>query len=306
MDKYYKVLGLTPKASKEEVKKAYRALSKKFHPDVNQNDPKAEEKFKEISEAYENITKGKKQKIVNEPDFNFVRKGRDKKLIVELTLEEAYFGGVKPINFMVKDKCQTCDGLGGHNPTTCNQCNGQGFVMAGQGVNVAFPCMNCGGSGVLFSQMCNNCSGQGTVNKKETVNIQIPKGLSKDEVLIEEGVGDYVRGGKKGNVYFFFEIKPHNTYKLEGLNLIRKIKVPILKLMLGGDFNVTTLDGEVKIKIPKLCQIDKKFRLKGKGFNGKMGSGDLMLEVEPLMPKELNKEEESKILELQNSENFKV
>jgi molecular chaperone DnaJ len=314
MKEYYDILGLNEGANEEEVKKAYRKMSKKYHPDLNPNNPEAEEKFKKVAEAYEILTGKQKPKNQGNPfggnpfgGFNPFQRGSAKarpiKVIVDLELEEAYYGGKKIINFNSTEPCGKCNGEGGFQPQTCNQCGGNGHIQQGP---FMFACTNCGGQGKLFKSVCYTCNGNGSVRSTRTTEIDLPKGTTEDSFFTMPNSGDYVRGAQRGDIHFFIKIKPHHTYELDGLNLKRKLDVPILDILLGVDSEFDTLDGAVKIKIPKLSEMNKTFRLKGKGFiDGSTGIiGDLYVTLNPTVPKELSEVEEIKIKELKTYPNF--
>lgn len=306
MNKYYKILGIKEGSSQEEVKKAYRKLSKQYHPDLNPNNKEAEEKFKQVVEAYEILTgkqKPKNQNPFGGNPFNGMRKARPLKLIIELTLEEVYHGTTKNINYYINDICDKCNGEGGFDPVTCNQCNGHGHIQQGPFV---FMCNNCGGEGKFYKNKCNTCNGSGTLKKRNTVEITIPKGTTDNTIFTQPNMGDFVKDGTRGDVYFSIKIKPHQVYKLEGLDLKRKLDVNFIDILLGVEKEFETLDGKVKIKIPKLSEMNKTFRLKNKGFkDGSINvSGDMYITLNPILPKELNSLEEDKLRELKTLLNF--
>lgn len=307
MNEYYKILGIKEGSTKEEIKKAYRTLSKKYHPDLNPSNKEAEENFKKVSEAYEILTG--KQKPKNQEPFGgnpfdqTTYKARPLKLVIELTLEEAYHGVTKTINYYINDICQKCDGEGGFDPITCNQCGGHGRVRQGP---FAFVCNNCGGSGKLYKNVCYTCSGRGVTKKQNEVEITIPKGTTDNSVFTYPNVGDYIKGGSRGDVYFIIKIKTHKTYTLEGLNLKRKLNIPFIDILLGIEKEFETLDGKIKIKIPKLSEMNKTFRLKNKGFTDVSTgiSGDMYVTLNPILPKELSNVEEDKLRQLKTLPNF--
>jgi len=307
MKEYYKILGLKDGSSKEEVKKSYRKLSKKYHPDLNPNNKEAEEKFKKISEAYEILIGKQKPKKPNpfsgNPFTQKMYKARPLKLVIELTLEEAYHGTLKTINYNINNICQKCDGVGGFEPMTCNQCHGVGHIQQGPFISM---CNNCGGSGNIFKSACYSCNGKGVAKKRNSVEVKIPKGTTNETVFTQPGVGDYVKGGDRGDVYFFIKIKQHKTYSLEGINLKRKLEVPFIDILLGTEKEFETLDSKIRIKIPKLSEMNKTFRLKNKGFiDGSTGvSGDMLITLKPILPKELNSIEEEKLKQLKKLPNF--
>ena len=306
MKQYYEILGLKEGSTQEEIKKAYRTLSKKFHPDLNPENKESEEKFKKISEAYEILTG--KQKPKNENPFGGGFRSRFKakplKMVLNLSLEEAYHGCKKRMNYTIKEPCKKCDGQGGFDPQICNQCGGVGHIRQG---HFAFVCHNCGGNGRFFKAVCYSCGGRAVVNTTTHIDIEIPKGTTEDSIFSYPSVGDHISGGEQGDVYLIIKLKPHEIYQLEGLNLKRKIDVPLLDIILGTEKEFDTLDGKVKIKIPRLSELNKTFRLKGKGFvdNSIRVSGDLYVTLNPTTPKELTKEEEELINQLKLSDNFK-
>lgn len=307
MKEYYDILGLKQGANDEEVKKAYRTLSKKYHPDLNPDNKEAEEKFKQIVEAYEILTGKQKPKDQNPFNFNPFANRRYKanplKLVVELQLEEAYKGIQKIINYHINDVCGKCNGEGGFEPINCNQCGGNGHIQNGPFV---FMCNNCGGNGRLFKKVCYPCAGNGLIKSTKSIEVTIPKGTTEGSIFSYQNIGNNIKGGERGDVYFIIRILQHKIYQLEGLNLKRKIDVPLLDILLGTEKEFETLDSNVKIKIPKLSEMNKTFRLKGKGFvDGATNiAGDMYVTLNPILPKDLNSVEEDKLRQLKNLPNF--
>lgn len=303
MNRYYKALNLKEGVSEEEIKKRYRELSKKYHPDLNPDDKKAEEKFKEINEAYTVLTGKEKPKEQFRQQGNpfgggsFMRKGRTIEVVVEIPLKKAYKGGKHQITFNVVDMCEHCNGAGGKNPKQCNQCGGTGFIKQGIFVHM---CNNCQGTGTLFMDPCNHCGTSGTKNSSRTVDLELEKSTTDKTVAVTRGMGNYVRGGRNGDVIFIIKIKEDPIFKLEGLNVKRKIDVPILDIFLGTNIEFETLDGNVRMDIPKLSEPTKTFRLRGKGFiDNKTGTkGNMYVTINPTLPKELTTEEENLIKQL--------
>ncbi len=308
MKEYYDILELKEGSDKKEIKKAYRKLSKKHHPDLNPNNKKAEEKFKKIVEAYEILTGKQKPKNQNPFGGGFNQQTRHKakplKLIIELDIEEIFYGKEKTINYLINDTCTECNGEGGFEPTSCNQCGGVGHIQQGP---FAFMCSNCGGGGKLYKKVCYTCQGRGVVKKQKSLKIKVPKGVSHGEIIPVVGVGDNIKGGITGDVFFSVRIKKHKTYQLDGLNLKRKLDIPFLDIILGIEKEFDTIDGKVKIKVPKLSDMNKTFRLKGKGLFDSQTNlvGDMYVTLNPMIPKELSNVEEHKLNELKKLPNFK-
>lgn len=313
MNSYYEALGLKEGATTKEIKKAYREKALECHPDTNPGDVEAEEKFKKISEAYAILTGKEKPKPQHKQGFSrrnhnqrpaqFVNKGRTIHIEVSIPMEKAYSGGRQTVTFQAYNKCVPCDGVGGTGISVCNQCNGNGMTQEGPFV---FMCNNCRGSGKLFANTCTTCHGNGKVVGNKTIDVQITKGTTDKSVAMGHGVGNYVQGGVEGDVLFIIRIESHPIFTLEGMDLKRDVDIPYLDVMLGRELEFNTLNGKVKITIPKLCEPNKVFRLKGKGFiDGDLGvAGDLYVKLNPILPKEISKEEESLIKQLRETPNF--
>ena len=316
MKDYYNILGLNGNASDEEVKKAYRKLSKKYHPDLNPNNKDAETKFKNISEAYAILTG--KQKPKQEPNMGgnpfsgfggfggnpFGRNTRPLKIKITTSLEDIFNGSIKEVQYKAKESCFKCNGEGGHNSQTCNQCGGRGHIQQGQ---FMFVCNNCEGTGSIYKTTCYTCQGEGSIITNKKVSIKIPKGVTEGTVIRYPKIGDFNKG-TYGDVYFYIEVKPHKIFQMDGLNLKRDLEVPLIDILLGSEKEFETLSGLVKIKIPKLSDLDKTFRLKGKGFHDEQTNiiGDMYVKLKPQVPKNLTPEEETKLKDLKSQPNFKV
>ena len=154
--------------------------------------------------------------------------------------------------------------------------------------------------------MCYTCNGQGTVPTTKELKLKIPKGISDGVMFKYPNIGDYTKEGVRGDIYFIIKVRPHNTYTVDGLNLRRKLNIPVLDVILGTDKEFKTLSGKVKIKIPKLSEMNKIFRLKGMGVMDEQTNitGDLYVTLDPQTPIALTELEELKLKELKNLPNF--
>ena len=170
-----------------------------------------------------------------------------------------------------------------------------------------FVCNNCDGMGSLYTTTCYTCQGSGSIMTNKKVTLKIPKGVTEGTVIRYPNIGDFSKGFY-GDVYFYIEVKPHKTFTMDGLNLKRELEVPIIDILLGSEKEFETLSGLVKIKIPKLSDLDKTFRLKGKGFQDERTNiiGDMYVKLKPLVPKQLTPQEETKLKDLKSQPNFKV
>lgn len=321
----YILLEISKDATEKEIKSAYRQKVKKCHPDTGGD----EETFKKVSYAYEVLSDVNKKKAYDRyghsglkgspppqnpfsgfrgnPFSGFgnpfgMSKGKTITYNLELTLEESFFGTTKNININKITLCNTCDGNGGTEPIVCNQCGGQGAVHQG---NFFYMCNNCAGNGVLFNKKCNTCYGQGIKNENKVFAITLPKGILDSTQILKQGFGNEVKDGITGDILINISVKKHNVFEVDGMDLKANVHVPILEIFLGSEINFKTLDSDIKIKIPRLSDPNKVFRLKGKGMVNKNNqSGDLLIKVIPSYPKEITPQEEALLNALKNSPNF--
>ena len=332
----YKILGVNKGANEKEIKKAYRKLSKEYHPDVNPNNKEAEEKFKEIAEAYSVLSDPQKRSNYDKygsadgnrfgggnpfgggmddifSQFfgggrrNRVRKpkGRDLKITINLTLEEIHTGVNKTFKYRRMKKCNTCDGKGGETQV-CNSCNGSGVVS--QVVDTPFgrmeqqiQCPSCNGSGNTLKTTCGTCNGKGSNVSEETIDIRVPKGIHDGQMMVNKGLGDYVRDGIPGDLIVQIVELPHENFIRNGDDLLHKLKIPYHTLVLGGDIEVKTIDGKIKINIKEGTDIGENLRVPGKGlYSNGPHRGDLIIETWLEVPKKINKEYREKVENLKD------
>lgn len=353
---YYEILGVPKGSSLDEVKKAYRKLVMKHHPDRVSVDKKkeAEEKFKEISEAYAVLSDSKKKQLYDQyghagidaryttedifkgADFSSIfegmggigdifehifsdsgsvfgggftgqggrrrKVGEDLQTRVRISLEEAAEGVEKEITFPRYDNCFRCSGRGaepGSAKTTCPTCRGSGAVRGGLGfISFSQTCSDCQGEGRVIKNKCRQCYGQGRIKNKKTLKVNIPQGVDSDSILRLSQEGNYWSDGR-GDLYIHIEVKPHSVFTREGNNLHCKIKLSLVKAILGSEIEVPTLGGKVKMKIPAGTQANTVFRLKNKGLANLRTKrpGDELVEVEIEIPQRLSLRERKLIEE---------
>ncbi len=217
MKDYYKILGIDKQASADEIKKAYRKLARKYHPDLNPGDKNSEHKFKKINDAYEVLGDKKKKEEYDQfggsphetggPGFDFRTqaagdrfefggfgdifsdtfnvksesvdlRGPDLVMSLDLTLEEAYSGVTRPITFKRDVSCHACNGTGAEASTRCDKCKGTGKVTASKGFfRMSQHCSTCGGTGTRITKTCKECRGAGKIFKTENIKVKIPAGV---------------------------------------------------------------------------------------------------------------------------------
>jgi molecular chaperone DnaJ len=328
---YYEVLGLERGASETEVKKAYRRLAMKFHPDRNQ-EPEAEEKFKEASEAYEVLSDPSKKGTYDQfghagldPNSmggrgggasfsdifsdvfgdifggggrSSVQRGSDLRYTLELELEKAVRGDSVEIRVPVLAACDECEGSGakkGTKPVPCGDCGGAGQIRVSQGFfSLQQTCPRCRGAGSVIKDPCRSCGGSGRVERRKTLSVKIPPGVDTgDRIRLSgEGEGGH-NGGPPGDLYVQISVREHTIFSRDGKDLYCEVPISIADAVLGGELEVPTLAGRVKLKIPAETQTGRMFRLRGKGVAPVRGGGpgDLLCRVVVETPVKLTGEQ---------------
>jgi len=204
--------------------------------------------------------------------------------------------------------CKTCDGSGakkGSTPLTCGTCNGVGQVRMQQGFfAVQQTCPNCRGSGTIISDPCNDCHGQGRVEETKTLSVKVPPGVDTGDRIRLSGEGEASPdGGPAGDLYVQMSVRPHPIFKRDGKHLHCEVPIGFADAALGGELDVPTLDGRVKLKIPAETQTGKSFRLRGKGITPVRGgsTGDLICKVVVETPVSLSKRQKELLQEFQST-----
>lgn len=342
---YYEILGVSKTAEEREIKKAYKRLAMKYHPDRNQGDKEAEAKFKEIKEAYEVLTDSQKRAAYDQyghaafeqggmggggfgggADFGDIfgdvfgdifgggrgrqraARGADLRYNMELTLEEAVRGVTKEIRIPTLEECDVCHGSGakpGTQPQTCPTCHGSGQVQMRQGFfAVQQTCPHCQGRGTLIKDPCNKCHGHGRVERSKKLSVKIPAGVDTGDRIRLAGEGEAgEHGAPAGDLYVQVQVKQHPIFEREGNNLYCEVPINFAMAALGGEIEVPTLDGRVKLKVPGETQTGKLFRMRGKGVKSVRGGaqGDLLCRVVVETPVGLNEKQKQLLQELQES-----
>ena len=347
---YYEVLGLQKGASENDIKRAYKRLASKHHPDKNQGSKDAEEKFKEINEAYEVLGDAEKRAAYDqyghaafeqgggaggggfggfgggfggfEDIFSEmfgggfggggrrqrVVRGDDLRYDIEITLEEAVKGCKKDIRLSTLAECDTCHGSGAEKDSkveTCPHCHGSGRIRRQQGFFVSESvCPTCHGSGKKIEKPCRSCHGEGRVHKKENLSVKIPAGVDTGNQLRLAGKGAAgENGAPAGDLYVVIHVREHNIFERDGNNLYCEVPISFATAALGGEIEVPTLDGRVKLKIPAETQTGKLFRMRGKGVASTRSgyAGDLICRIVVETPVNLTSEQKELLQKLEES-----
>ncbi len=301
---YYEILGVSRDATESELKKAYRQLALQYHPDRNPGDKRAEERFKELSEAYSVLSDPEKRAQydrfgtveagVDLSDLGFGslfddllegffgaphhrerrsrgRRGEDLRYDLEISLEEAATGLETKVQIPRFEVCEVCKGSGlepGTRREVCPTCQGRGQVRFSQGfLTVARPCPRCGGEGEVLRHPCKGCRGEGRQRRERLLKIRIPAGVDDGSQLRLPGEGAAgSQGGPPGDLYVVIRVRPHEFFVRRGNDLYCELPLTFPQLVLGADVEVPVLGGTAKLKVPPGTQPGEILRLKGKGM----------------------------------------
>lgn len=343
---YYEILGVEKNATAAELKKAYRRVAMKHHPDRNPDNKESEDKFKEASEAYEVLSNEQKRAAYDQYGHQGVEgmggmgagaqgfgsfsdifgdvfgdifggggrgrggpaRGSDLRYTLDLNLEEAVKGTEVKIKVPTLVSCKPCNGSGakpGTSASTCTTCGGHGQVRMQQGFfSVQQTCPNCRGKGKTIGSPCPDCRGQGRVEETKTLSVKVPAGVDTGDRIRLAGEGEAgTDGGPAGDLYVQVHVKDHEFFQRDGRNLYCEVPISIFDACLGGELEVPTLDGRVKLKVPAETQTGKMFRLRGKGVVSVRGgaAGDLMCKVVLETPVNLSKDQKELLEKLKAS-----
>ena len=338
MKSLYEILGVSKNASDDDIKAAYRGLAKKYHPDRNPNDPKAEELFKEIQSAYHVLGDKEKRRDYDNPRGHshqgfggFGAHGRFSDIFSEmfggsnpftgghqrrrsrpssrgqkvlLTLEEAAFGCEKEVVRDYSTICSPCGGTGADaskGSSACGTCRGVGEVIAHKGfITVKQTCPTCHGTGRVVSHSCEHCSGAGRHTHSEKIRVHFPKGIATGNRIKLDGKGDEFLPGNFGDLYLDVHVLDSELFDRRGNDIYTKVHVDYPTMVLGGAVDVMSIRGKKKVKIPKMLNPGSKIRIKGEGVaDVRTGEvGDQYVEVLLKFPDSLSGEMESLLIKM--------
>lgn len=295
---YYDVLGVQENADQDTIKKAYRSMAKKHHPDKGGNG----ETFKKVSEAYDVLgDESKRQQYDNQRKnpFNGGRGGGfnpfgdmfgdmfnqrpkqrsvpDKIIDILITPVESYNAVDKHITYPRKHMCGDCHGKGGDRQH-CNHCNGTGIITQkiGSGMFIQMiqsHCNVCNGQGFTYTRLCHTCKGSCTIEKPDTISIKLPHGIDDGQFLRVQGKGDFHQG-MYGNLVIRAKVKNSDNFEKFGDDLIYHKYFDMTELK-NDSFIVPHPSGDLSVKLPKLFDTSVPLRVKSKGFN----NGELYIKM---------------------------
>lgn len=333
-DDFYAILGVADDASPADIKQAYRALARKYHPDRNPGDETATDRFKDAAEAYrvlgdvdlraqydayrsggngggshgiphaateatgdvlddlfgtsrEKQRREKNQQRVRRertpppappPRREPTERGDDLRYDLEIDFEESVQGTEHVIYVPGEAACRSCRGTGaapGSAPVLCSRCNGRGAVREQQGFfDTTRRCSDCGGSGKLAARSCGACEGSGVEIAERPVTVDVPPGVTTGTRLRVRGVGrSGGGGGPTGDLIVVVTVRPHPFFERDGADLLVEVPVSMTTAALGGQIEIPTLDGPMRMRLPPGSQNGRMFRLQGKGLPRPDGRG---------------------------------
>lgn len=329
--KYYQVLGIDENEKnlpfnefEKILKKKYRAACLKYHPDkqldkTEEEKKENEEKFKQISEAYECLSDEQKKRNYDRPGifytngfedlFNhFYGNSNHHKTIVgsnititlSVSLKEVFFGVEKTIKYKRKVKCQECDGSGSQSKTTqkCPHCNGSGKIQQvyQQGPFTQIieqECPHCKGTGIFIDDKCPKCNGTGLVDIDDEMTFNIPNEIRDSSAIRFDGRGDDAPNalGTCGNLILIFRVKNDEHYNIDRRNtnnIVYELPINIFDCIVGTTKTIKAIDGEdVKIDVPFGCKDDTEIIVKFKGLKYDKIVGDMIVKIKHEFPQHL-------------------
>ncbi|HET7815885.1 MAG TPA: molecular chaperone DnaJ [Candidatus Baltobacteraceae bacterium] len=345
---FYETLGVGRSANADEIKRAYRALARKHHPDVAENKAEAEHRFKEINEAYEVLSDPRKREQYDRfgtvgngagapggfGDFGFgganfggpggfgdifdiffgdrmggtqaqarrsgPARGSDLRYDLEISLEEAFAGTSREIQFNHLAQCQTCSGSGASPGTLivpCDRCQGSGVMRTvrqtplGQFVTQA-ACTNCNGEGQVIQRPCEGCGGRGRREVERKLSVKVPAGVDDGSRIRITGNGEAgIRGGPAGDLFVYLSVSPHPLFKRNGVDTYVDVPITFPQAALGAQIEVPSLEGPLLMNVAAGTQSNTTLRMRGHGMPNIRGAqrGDHIVTVHVVVPSKVNK-----------------
>lgn len=236
-------------------------------------------------------------------------RGRDVETTIELTFEQAVFGVEKVLKLNLEAECEHCKGDGaepGYELKTCPTCKGSGQVvkimrtMLGN-IQQAVVCDDCHGRGKKPEKVCTVCGGRGVKKKEQTVELKIPAGIDDGATIRLREYGEAAQGGSKGDLYVHIRVKAHKKFTREGDLILSHEKVDIVTATLGGEIEVETVDGKVRMKVPAGTQGGSDFKLSNHGVKHPRGDtrGAHIVTLEVATPTKLSKKQKELLEQFQ-------
>lgn len=294
---YYDILGIEKSATQDEIKKAFRKKAMESHPDKGGS----EEKFREVSEAYDVLSDDQKRNQYDTTGrvggqqfgghgFNMEdifsqfgdffgnpfrqqqrqRRGADLRVQLTVDLLDVMNGGIKKIKYKRQTPCNPCSGRGGTEVKRCLACNGSGQRVVSQqtpfgNIQHTSPCNECNATGQKIGNKCNTCKGEGTQLTEEIIDVNLPKGVANGMNLSMQGYGNHVRDGQPGDLHILINEIRHAKFRREMSDLFCEEWITIPEAVLGTNITIKTLNGDVDVIVEGGCESGKVFTFRNKG-----------------------------------------
>ena len=324
----YEVLGIGRDASDTDIKAAFRRLAAQHHPDRNQGDPTAQDRFTEINLAHQILSDADKRSaydrygpsafqaggrgagagVVDFGGFDdifgdilgaFGFRGGDRgdiRMTLSVTFEEAALGASKEVRYQRADSCAGCRGSGAEPGTrveTCGACGGRGRVRFQQALfplAMERPCSRCKATGTIAVTPCRSCGGKGLASVERVLKVDVPAGIEHGATRVVDQGGHRVRPDKApGNLELLVEVAAHPFFRRAGDDVVCRVPITFAQAALGGEIDVPTLEGKIKLRVPPSTQPGQVLRVRGKGVEHRLrsGRGDQLVEVAVEIPSRL-------------------
>jgi molecular chaperone DnaJ len=314
---YYQILGIDKNASQDTIRKAFKSLASKFHPDKNPNDPNATSHFKEINEAYSTLSNpDKKQQYDtlghipphhNQDPFSNIndifssffnqqpRRGQDIQIIQEISLKESLTGCKKDINISIPHTCPSCNGSRcqpNTSPSPCIHCKGSGQTLFQQGpFTMSHPCNHCNGQGSSIPHPCSPCNGTGQIPKNKSFSLTFPPGIDSGQKLKINNAGLPSPHGP-GHLYVITQIAQEPNWQRRGTELLHLLHIPLTTAILGNNnFSTQHIDNStLTLNIPKGSQHGDTITIHKRGAKSTNSpeTGDLQIILNISIPSSLS------------------
>jgi molecular chaperone DnaJ len=314
----YGILGVDEDVTPEDLKKAYRKLAKKYHPDANPGDRSAEERFKQISDAYDVLSDPEKRSR-----YDALRKGtgafpgqeggvpfsggfgdlgdilssmfgggfeggsrrRTPSTELRVPFRTAAAGGRVKADLDIPARCSACGGEGGSGKEVCRSCGGSGNIVNRQGAfSTMHSCPACRGAGYVLTSTCPVCHGVGEIHRRQSVEVDVPPGSDDGSVL-------RLSAPEGGTVLVRIRVIPDRFLTREGRDIHCTVRITSPQAALGTSMMIRTLDGRVKLRIPPGTQPGAVLRLAGKGVLYRGARGHQYVHVDVSVPVDLTEEQ---------------
>ena len=309
---YYELLGVSRDATTKEIKKAFRNLSLKYHPDRNPGNKKAHDLYVKINRAHEVLTDPELKEIydiygeegLSEDNFHEEKeRGPNARIDISIELSDLYNGATRTVEFERNRLCPKCHGTGGKAGKTkrCPACRGKGVTyqtieMLGMEMQMEQECEKCGGRGKIFSEVCPHCKGKKIVKEKKKIIVEIEKGMENGQKIVFKGESEQSPDTIPGDLIITLNQKQHDFFtKRKRNDLYADIELNLKEALFGYNKKITHLDGrEFYIESQKITQPNEIRVISGEGMplhKFPSQKGDLFIKFNVKLPKSLSKKE---------------